>query len=290
MASAARDRQHERVSSSGFEGLPRLQIPPIEQDQQLRARKQAAGSSGVAGPLLDVSPPFGHKGHHRRSGIWAHGSSWLSVLAIVLGFVCLALAGSWYVNRQRLLTTGSAGTLPSVPSSAWSRFWTSWLGHPLLNVGRAASQTTAGSKWMPTSMKVKEIAKVSNNGPMPATPWTPAGPVFTLNAPDKSERGTICDKPPTGVSMEVDERFCYGPFCLKRTSKPSRDPKTGRLDRLYLEGTLRDSTSGNPIAGASIHLWQADASGKYGSMHKDHDYCRGIIKTDKNGERYMNAF
>lgn len=306
MASALRvDEKHGRVPSS----LPPLQIPPSSGTQDgnsgnavPRARNRGAshanGGAASAAPLLDQSPPFAHK--HKQTGLWVRSLGWLPVALLVAGFFLLALSASWVVNHSKnSLSAQQARAAPSSSSSpSFASSWLSWLngGHPLLGSLGSRSNSDTGNAasspaFVPTGVKVnaarsqeeQQQQQKKRGEKLIPTPWTPAGPIFRLGVPDKTNVGTLCDNLPGPYTAEVSASSCWGPICFKRTFRPSRDPKTGRLDRLYLEGVLR-SSDGNAIAGAKLHLWQADASGVYGSLHSKPEDCRAVMVTDKNGE------
>lgn len=61
-----------------------------------------------------------------------------------------------------------------------------------------------------------------------------------------------------------------------------RDPGIG-APRLTLSGVVREATTGRPLPGAEIHVWQADHEGHYDNVG---DSLRGRIPTDAAG-RYV---
>lgn len=63
---------------------------------------------------------------------------------------------------------------------------------------------------------------------------------------------------------------------------PRREDEPG--DVLVFRGTVRDE-SGNPLAGAVLDMWQADADGKYSNIHPGvpENNLRGRFRTDDEG-------
>lgn len=64
----------------------------------------------------------------------------------------------------------------------------------------------------------------------------------------------------------------------------------GKGEICAIFGTLKD-TDGNPIAGASIDIWETDSKGFYDTQYADRDGpdCRGIVHTDENGYYSVKA-
>ncbi|KAK7983687.1 hypothetical protein PG989_011089 [Apiospora arundinis] len=67
----------------------------------------------------------------------------------------------------------------------------------------------------------------------------------------------------------------------------SHDPKG---EPLFVVCQVRD-TQGNPVAGAQVHVWEADSSGEYDLEKPDLDGPdgRGILRTNEMGEFYFAA-
>jgi protocatechuate 3,4-dioxygenase beta subunit len=105
-----------------------------------------------------------------------------------------------------------------------------------------------------------------------------------------------------GVSMVVDlinhrkphgatESTVFGPF--HREGAPEMPPggniapRDARGTPAIVSGRVLD-TSGQPIAGAQLDVWQADSSGLYDSQYADSDelHMRGRFTTDADG-RYL---
>ncbi|KAA8910689.1 Intradiol ring-cleavage dioxygenase [Sphaerosporella brunnea] len=102
------------------------------------------------------------------------------------------------------------------------------------------------------------VENINHPKPSNATEGTVLGPFHTEDAAEFSHGDSICS----------DGK---GEMCLVRC-------------------TLKD-TSGRPISGASVDIWETDETGRYDTQYADrgHPDCRGILKTDSNGEFWFKA-
>ncbi|KAI5784767.1 catechol dioxygenase [Geopyxis carbonaria] len=64
----------------------------------------------------------------------------------------------------------------------------------------------------------------------------------------------------------------------------------GKGEMCLVRCTVKD-TAGKPIADASIDIWETDETGHYDTQYADrgHPDCRGILRTDKNGDFWFKA-
>jgi protocatechuate 3,4-dioxygenase beta subunit len=64
----------------------------------------------------------------------------------------------------------------------------------------------------------------------------------------------------------------------------------GKGEMCVLTCTLKD-TSGNPIEGGSIDIWETDETGRYDTQYSDRGGpdCRGIVKSDEDGNFWIKC-
>ncbi|MDB5582961.1 MAG: hydroxyquinol 1,2-dioxygenase [Bradyrhizobium sp.] len=80
-----------------------------------------------------------------------------------------------------------------------------------------------------------------------------------------------------------------GPFHLVHRRRPDGNmivKDAGMQPRLTLSGHVRDVSTGKPLAGAEVDVWQADADGHY----DDEDgHLRGIVVTEDDGSYHFTT-
>ncbi|KAF8245521.1 aromatic compound dioxygenase [Wilcoxina mikolae CBS 423.85] len=64
----------------------------------------------------------------------------------------------------------------------------------------------------------------------------------------------------------------------------------GKGEMCLVRCTLKD-TQGRPVVGASVDIWETDETGHYDTQYAERQYpdCRGILKTDENGDFWFKA-
>ncbi|KAL7272660.1 hypothetical protein RUND412_004532 [Rhizina undulata] len=102
------------------------------------------------------------------------------------------------------------------------------------------------------------VEGINHPKPPNATEGTVLGPFHTADAVEFGQGESICSEG-------------KGEMCLVRC-------------------TLKD-TNGKPIVGASIDIWETDDTGHYDTQYegRDHPDCRGILRSDENGDFWFKA-
>jgi catechol 1,2-dioxygenase len=93
-----------------------------------------------------------------------------------------------------------------------------------------------------------------------------------------------------GESYETTKTAILGPFYRKDVPPTANDTSIIRTmpsdgDVVYMHGIVTDASTGKPIAGAKIDLWQCSTNGLYEQQDPDQaDFnLRGLMTTDENG-------
>ncbi len=89
------------------------------------------------------------------------------------------------------------------------------------------------------------------------------------------------------------EATVFGPFFLEEAPhyQHGDDVANGaRGDPCVVRGQVR-GLGGEPVAGATIHVWQADADGNYDVQYQDlaHPQARGILKSGPDGRFHFRT-
>lgn len=111
---------------------------------------------------------------------------------------------------------------------------------------------------------------------------TGSGPVYKFGALPKQSR--VCDATKGSHYTRINPASCVGPVCLLRKTVDLGQ----RQPRLHVEGTLKDESC-KELPHVAIDLWQADSTGRYGSLHpgEENDFCRAVILTDRHGASHV---
>lgn len=93
-----------------------------------------------------------------------------------------------------------------------------------------------------------------------------------------------------GADFESTKTAVLGPFYRKDVPATPTDtsiiktmPSDGQV--VYMHGTVSDASTGKPIAGAEVDVWQCSTNGLYEQQDPEQaDFnLRGLLTTDENG-------